>query len=130
MPAASAVLLVEDEDLVRTTVARVLSALGSPVVAVASAEEGLAALRAADHEFRAVLLDVRLPGLSGARAAGEIRSIAPELPILLMSGRSDEETEAALELQGVHYLQKPFGMEKLAAVLDRIAPADETDAEK
>ena len=130
MASAEAVLLVEDEELVRTTVARVLTAIGAPTTAVASAEEGLAVLGAGEVGFRAVMMDVRLPGLSGAEAAERIREIAPALPIVLMSGRMNEETEAALRLPGVHYLQKPFGMEKLAAALDRAAPVDRKPPEK
>jgi CheY-like chemotaxis protein len=79
---------------------------------VAAAHDGVEAvelLRANPGRFRVVLLDLTMPRMDGARALREIRLLAPELPIVLMSGYSEQELRHRFSgEERIEFLQKPF----------------------
>jgi two-component system, cell cycle sensor histidine kinase and response regulator CckA len=119
-PTASAsgtvVLLVEDDDAVRTSIERMLSADGYNVVAAADGEEAVDLARRVRMDI--VLTDVAMRGLNGRETAERIRHTHPDVPILFMSGYTDD----AVLRRGVGdretpFLQKPFGAEDLACAI-------------
>ncbi|MCA1995837.1 MAG: PAS domain S-box protein [Armatimonadetes bacterium] len=105
------VLVVEDEESMRTFLRSVLGSLGYAVEAAANAEEALARLRSDPPDL--VLTDLVMPGLSGAELAERIGRDYPGLPVLLMSGYTAQEplTKEAMELR---FLPKPFTITELA----------------
>jgi DNA-binding NtrC family response regulator len=110
------VLVVEDEEAARQTLADVLQALGYQVVAVESAEE--AGKLPADPAFDVLLTDFLLPGASGAQLAAGLVERWPNLKVIVMSGYAEDQVFKEQVSRGqVHFLQKPFTMEKLARVL-------------
>ena len=110
------VLVVEDEDGARASLAEVLAALGYRVTAVASAE-GVAALPAG-ATYDVLLTDFRLPGASGADLARELRARWPALRVILMSGyTADEAVRQGVSAGTMRFLQKPFDMDSLAREL-------------
>jgi CheY-like chemotaxis protein len=118
------VLLAEDEEGVREVVGRMLERMGFRVL---HAEDGMAALEALDRNTRAVtavLLDVSMPRMGGSEALRRIRETRPDLPVILMSGYTEQEVASKL-LNGDHgatgFLQKPFLPEDLASVLRHIS---------
>jgi PAS domain S-box-containing protein len=118
------VLLAEDEEGVREVVGRMLERLGFRVL---PAQDGIAALEALDRSDRAVtavLLDVSMPRMGGSEARRRIRETRPDLPIILMSGYTEQEVASKL-LNGnggaTGFLQKPFLPEDLAGILRQIA---------
>jgi PAS domain S-box-containing protein len=114
------VLLVEDEDGVREVVGRMLEHLGFQVL---PAEDGLAALETLqDHDgaVSAVLLDLSMPRMGGSEALRHIRERRPDLPVVLMSGYTEQEVASKLlddSTGAAGFLQKPFLPEDLATVL-------------
>jgi CheY-like chemotaxis protein len=87
---------------------------------VLPAEDGVAALEALDHTVTAVLLDVSMPRMGGSETLRLIRERRPELPVVLMSGYTEQEVASKLldDTPGaVGFLQKPFLPEDLASVL-------------
>ena len=79
--------------------------------------DALLALHADPHRFDAVVTDTHMPGMSGIDLAQEIGRLRPELPVVLVSGRS-ERSHAELAALGIrHHLDKPFGARELADVL-------------
>ena len=108
------VLLVDDEDLVRATVADMLADLGYEVVEAGSAA---AALRLLDGGLVPDLLvtDHLMPGLTGTELAHTVRQRRPNLPVLIVSGYAEVEG-IALDLPR---LTKPFRPADLAASLTR-----------
>jgi CheY-like chemotaxis protein len=119
-----AVLLVEDEHLVRLTAARILGRLGYRVTDCANAAEALAAAPAAAP--RILITDVDMPGLSGRELAARLRAARPGLLVLFTSGYTEEAFgEEALAEPGVGFLAKPYTAETLGAkvreMLDREA---------
>lgn len=111
------VLLVDDDELVQQSTEAVLEALGHQPRVVSSGEAGLALLEAG---FRPdlVILDMNMPGLGGRGTLPRIRALAPELPVLLATGRADK---TALDLVEAHprvaLLSKPFSLRELQARL-------------
>jgi two-component system, cell cycle sensor histidine kinase and response regulator CckA len=122
-----AILLAEDEELVRRLAHRVLEAQG---YSVRSAGSGKAALELAENGGRVDLLvtDVVMPGMSGRQLAEQLRTRQPDLKVLYLSGYTDDAVvrHGVLE-QNVFFLQKPFSpavlLGKVRAVLDSaVAP--------
>lgn len=114
-------LLVEDEDLVRTSTADMLAELGYAVQDAESAEE---ALRLVDRGLRFDLLvtDHLMPGMTGTELAHELRARRPDLPVLVVSGYADMDALAP----DLPRLSKPFRQADLAAKLAELAaPAAE-----
>jgi two-component system, OmpR family, copper resistance phosphate regulon response regulator CusR len=108
------ILVVEDEAGIRAFLARAFEAEGFQVEVVADGETGLARALAGDYEF--VILDLLLPGLDGLDVLRDIQAGRPELPVLILSARSDLPTKLrGFELGAVDYLAKPFSLDELLA---------------
>ncbi|HWF01017.1 MAG TPA: ATP-binding protein [Caulobacteraceae bacterium] len=110
---AGAVLLVDDEDLVRASTAQMLMDLGYSVVEARSGLEALERLK--EHRIRLVITDHLMPGITGAELAREVRGAGHPAPILILSGYAELE-ELAPDLPR---LAKPFRLSELA---DALAP--------
>ena len=108
------ILLVEDERKVASFVAR---ALRENAYAVDVAESGEKALELArDFVYDAVLLDVRLPGLSGIEVCQRLRRTGVRAPILMLTARGlVEERVEGLDAGADDYLTKPFALAELQA---------------
>jgi PAS domain S-box-containing protein len=107
------ILLVEDEEGVRKSVAGILRSLGYTVTTAASGEE--AGARPAEPAPDLLLTDVGLPGMTGAALAEGLRDRWPALKVVMMSGYLENEALRDLAAsRRVHFLQKPFDMRALA----------------
>jgi len=107
------VLVVEDDPSVRLFAQRVLEDAGFLVV---TAEDGACALEehARRPEVSAVLLDFTLPGLDGLETLRVLRGRSPRLPVVLMSGYTEQEIAGRCgETSEVGFLQKPFRSREL-----------------
>jgi CheY-like chemotaxis protein len=118
------VLLAEDEDGVREVVGRMLERMGFLVL---PAQDGVAALEALDRNHgavTAVLLDVSMPRMGGSEALQRIRENRPDLPVILMSGYTEQEVASKLingNQGATGFLQKPFLPEDLASLLRHVS---------
>ena len=110
--ASGTVLLVDDEDLVRSSTADMLADLGYAVVEAPSAEEGL---RLVSQGLRPDVLvtDHLMPGMDGVELARLLREQLPRLRLLVISGYAEAEGVAA----DLPRLEKPFRRADLARVL-------------
>ena len=109
------ILLVEDDEKIRASLLFQLRSEGFSAEAVASAEEALPRVAGqADEAPDLLLLDVRLPGMSGVELVRRLAERGPLLPTVIVSGEASiSETVEALRL-GVHDLiEKPFSRERL-----------------
>jgi len=115
---AEALLVVEDNALVRDFLLDALRGAGYAPVGVASAEEALERMAKEGARMRLVLSDVVMPGISGIELARRLRAERAHLPIVLMSGFSDDN--AALRATGESgcvFIRKPFDMIELCRLL-------------
>jgi PAS domain S-box-containing protein len=112
------ILVVDDEEFVRNTSGRILESRGYTVMFAVNGQEAIDAVRA-HPEITAVLLDLAMPVMPGDQAAPELRSLRPELPILLSSGYPEAEATRRFPAHGITgFLQKPYSA---GVLLDKIA---------
>ncbi|MEI7743381.1 MAG: response regulator [Chloroflexota bacterium] len=108
-------LVVDDDDLVRTLATRVLELAGLRVTAVADARDALVRLTAGPADVDLVLTDVEMPGaLDGLALAADLGTLAPWLPVIVMSSSDEALGRARILLGVVGVLAKPFAPQVLA----------------
>lgn len=112
------VLVVEDEDEVRSMILRTLQADGFHVL---EAPNGATALRvlaeAGDGRVGLVLTDLRMPVMDGRQLAAALARLRPSLPIVFMSGYTAQLMDMRLVCPGLTVLAKPFRNEDLLAMV-------------
>jgi PAS domain S-box-containing protein len=118
------ILLVEDDDAVRTYAERQLLALGYRVTAVGDGEAALAVLRQRT-DIDLLLTDVVMPGaMNGRELAHAARLIHPTLEVLFSSGYTEDDViRLGLRDGRVRLLSKPYGRAELAAAVQAVLPA-------
>src|SRR5262245_12354062 len=110
------ILVVEDDELVRDAVTRVLVREGYLVMTAATGHDAIALVRTPLSPIDVVLLDVRLPDVSGADLCARLRELHPTLPVVVCTGAADPEETAELIRLGVRRcFLKPVVMEELLA---------------
>ena len=115
-----AVLLIEDDDMLRKTTASMLSLLGFSVVEAQDGVEAIEVFRKRHGEIRAVVCDLTMPRLDGRKTVAALREIAGDIPAILTSGYHESIAKAP-DLPGV-ILSKPCGLSELrAAIVDAMA---------
>ncbi len=117
------ILIVDDEEVVRSVLEAVLAKAGLPFVSVETAEAALEEL--GKQQFHLIVTDKNLPGKSGLDLLREAKAMQPEIEVVMMTGYASKESAiGALDLGAAAYLEKPFEhvqvvREKLQGVLDR-----------
>ncbi|WP_217430946.1 PAS domain-containing hybrid sensor histidine kinase/response regulator [Sphingomonas bacterium] len=111
---AATVLLVDDEDLVRSATADMLRDIGYTVVEMASASQVLVAIRAG-LEADALVSDYLMPGMTGGQLIQELRAFGSRIPTLLVTGYAAAGDDVPAD---VKRLAKPFRQVDLAARID------------
>jgi PAS domain S-box-containing protein len=112
------ILLVDDEAALRTALAKVLEQHGFEVTAVPSAPDALRELDAT--AFDVLVSDVVMPTMSGVQLAAHVRADRPDLPIVLMSGYSEELDGVGEDAPLTRRLRKPFTHEELLTAVDAL----------
>lgn len=120
------VLVVDDEEMVRSLLVRMLGRLGYPVVACSSGEEAMAVFRDASQDgapFAAVITDLTMPGgMGGIETAAALHEIDPDAKILVSSGYSDDPAVAHYQDFGfAGSVRKPYSLDALREALDRVS---------
>ena len=122
-PPARRILVVDDEDTVRSVLARMLRSFGYEAETAANGQEAVQLFHNGRDNFSTVLLDLTMPELDGAETFREINRIRPELPVILMSGYSEQDAVAKFGAQGLAgFLQKPFQPDALRALVAKVVP--------
>jgi DNA-binding response OmpR family regulator len=110
----AAVLVVEDEALVRMMVVQALEDAGYAVCEAAEADGALAVL-GSHEEIGLIVTDIGLPGVSGRRLAAEARERRPDMKVLFMTGYTDSAVSRDALPDGFGVITKPFDLNDLAA---------------
>jgi PAS domain S-box-containing protein len=115
------VLLVEDEAPVRQMASRVLQEYGYRVIEAKDGQEALRLLERSDGRIRMLVTDVVMPEMDGRELARRAEALSPGLPVLYMSGYTDDEiVRRGLLEAGQPFLQKPFNPETLGGQVARM----------
>lgn len=111
------ILLVDDEERFRTTLGKMLKAQGLEVTALGSGREALEELGEKDYDV--VVLDMRMPDMDGIATLMEIKRIAPQIEVIILTGHASVDTAMeAMRLGGYDYLLKPCPVEDLLAKIE------------
>jgi CheY-like chemotaxis protein len=121
--ATATVLVAEDEEIIRTLVARTLREHGYEVIEARYGAEALELWEARRDDIGLLVSDIVMPGMSGVQLAARIAEERPEMRILLMSGFADPVAGDQLTVpNGAGFLEKPFTpSELLRHVRDALA---------
>lgn len=111
--------VIDDEDIVRKSLGRLLGAIGIPSTPYASAEAFLDAYQ--NDVTGCLLVDIRMPGMSGLDLLEELQRRGSALPAIVISGHTDERSSQRLaSLTIVGLLEKPFSLAQLRDMLARV----------
>jgi DNA-binding NtrC family response regulator len=112
------VLVVDDELLIRWSVAETLVAAGHRVFEACDASSTRQLLASLDAPLDAVLLDYRLPDSDDLSLLADIRRLSPRTAVVMMTAYGSAETTAEARRLGAHaVLQKPFDVRRVETVL-------------
>lgn len=116
------VLVVDDEEAVRRVISRKLRREGYDCVSAADGREALDKVTA-DH-FEVVLLDIKMPGMSGMQALPRIVAESPNTCVIMSTAVVDVQTALeALNLGACDFITKPFDLDDVARRVDRALEA-------
>jgi CheY-like chemotaxis protein len=112
------VLVVDDDDLVRRTMAATLLELGYGVVTAESGSRALELVRADPAGFTAVVLDLVMAGMSGAATFEALQHVRADLPVVVCTGFADDEhVDERVQRGAAAIVHKPFSADGLARAL-------------
>jgi len=113
----SAVLIVDDEDEVRTLLYEVVTGKGYKAIAVENGERALEELK--KHEFNLIFLDLVLPGLSGVEVLRHVKASEMEPVVAVITGYGNTLISIeAMNLGPTFFIRKPFEMNDILNILD------------
>jgi len=111
--AGKTVLVVDDHETTRQTIARMLEAGGFTVRTATNGVEALERLARESDEIDIVLSDVTMPEMGGIDLSYQIREQYPQMPIALVSGDVSDLERSIIGRQDVPFIKKPFHAESL-----------------
>jgi two-component system, cell cycle sensor histidine kinase and response regulator CckA len=115
------VLVVDDEQPIRTLLACVLEPMGYAVLGACDGHEALGVLREPSQRIDLVLLDVQLPECDGASVLRAIRRLRPGVPVVVQTGHVAEDLGAKLGGMSVEaVLEKPFHARNVIQLLEQL----------
>jgi FixJ family two-component response regulator len=118
MPNSSRISVVDDDESMRNALRGLLKSVGFQAELFASAEEFLTSGRLPGTAC--LILDVRMPGMSGVELQEQLIATDSAVPIIFMTAHGDEDARArALERGAVDYLHKPFSDDALLGAIAR-----------
>ncbi len=113
----STILIIDDDDQLRTSFKKLLTAEAYAVVEAASGEAGLEELKRGGTPDL-VVLDIRLPGINGAETFKKIHSRDPKLPVIIMTAYGSTETAIeTIKMGAFDYILKPFEIPEMLATI-------------
>ncbi len=114
------ILVIDDEEIIRNVLKRMLEKCGYQVIIASSAAEGIQLYTAMKNEIDLVISDLDMPVMSGDKCLAELQKITRDLNVLLMSGyRGDARVENTIKMGG-HYISKPISMYELSVIVNKL----------
>ena len=115
------VLIVDDEEMIRTLSVAMLEAFGFDTLVANDGEMALEIFRREGNRISLVLLDQSMPIMDGLTVLKELRRIRPDVKVLLASGYSKQEVSARFKGLGLNgFIQKPFNVKGLSDEVQRV----------
>jgi PAS domain S-box-containing protein len=115
------VLVVDDEEAMRSTVVRMMRPMGLDPVLAANGRDAVEIFRTNPAQFALVLLDLTMPHMDGEQTFTELRRLRPDVRVVLMSGYSAYESLVRFDGTGpASFLKKPFTIHTLHATIQKV----------
>jgi two-component system, cell cycle sensor histidine kinase and response regulator CckA len=115
------ILLVEDEEAVRSFAARALRMRGYNVLEASGGEEALEIVKNDDVKIDLIITDVVMPNMDGPTMVRHVKQLKPDLAVIFMSGYAEEAFRRNDQnSEDIHFLPKPFGLKQLAAKVKEV----------
>ena len=123
-PKGATILVVDDQEMVRTALVRLLAAQGYDSLAAPSADEALQVLAGSKPGGASVdlmLTDLRMPGMGGLELLRRAHAVAPDLPVMVITGYATVDSAVeAMKLGARDYITKPYGKEEVLLRVERV----------
>lgn len=114
------VLIADDEEGLRLSMAGILELEGHRVVTAADGDEAVA--RAREHAFDIAFLDIKMPGINGVEAFKEIKKLQPEIVVIMMTAFAvNDLIKEAIEEGAYACINKPFDMDRIIDTMKEVA---------
>jgi two-component system, cell cycle sensor histidine kinase and response regulator CckA len=115
---SGSIMVVDDEDIIRDMLCRILDSLGYSVIAFAGGKDALAHLKSNPDAVDLVILDMLMPTMSGIEVYNEIMEINSEAKILICSGYTASQHDELLDMEGIcGFIEKPFTIDDLTKLV-------------
>ncbi len=112
------ILIVEDEKILRISLADALKEEGYTVLAVPDGEEAILAIR--QGAFSLIITDIRLPGISGMEVLRQSMQIAPSAPVIVMTGYGNiKDAVESMRIGAFDYITKPFNLDEMFVTVNK-----------
>lgn len=113
------VLVVDDEPIIRQTLAQALTSIGHDVKTAINGEDALQAL--ADHPVELVLCDLKMPGMDGMELVSNIAQRYPQIQVIMISAHGTVTNAVeAMKLGAVDFIQKPFTPNEIRELVNQV----------
>lgn len=123
------VLVIDDEEMVREAVSDILELAEIETLTATGGAEGLLLYHAYQDRIGLVILDMRMPGMSGPETFEQLVAIDPDVRIVLSSGYNEADMTTFLATrQPVGFLQKPYDLKRLIQTVTEALDSAESDA--
>jgi DNA-binding NtrC family response regulator len=118
MTASFTILVIDDEQVMRDACDQILSREGCRVTSAGSGAEGLERIR--KERFDVIILDLKMPGLSGMEVLAKIEEETPKIPVIVITGYATIESAVeAMKIGAYDFIPKPFTPNVLRTIVSR-----------
>ena len=113
------ILIIDDEPLMRISIADALKAEGYQVKVAATGPEGVDLIK--KEQFEIIITDLRLPGLDGLQVLLTCKEVSPRTGVIVITAHGSVETAVeAMKMGAYDYITKPFSMDELLLIVKRL----------
>jgi two-component system phosphate regulon sensor histidine kinase PhoR len=120
MPDQINILVIDDEQIMREGCSRILSKDGWAVICAENGNQGLGEIQARSDKIDVILLDLMMPGMSGMEVLDHVRTIDPNLLVIVITGYATVESAVEAMKKGAYdFIPKPFTPDQLRIVVRR-----------
>jgi DNA-binding NtrC family response regulator len=120
---AATILIVEDDDLLREAVSKMLRKKGLGVIEAGDGFDALEVIQAPKHHIDVLLLDVTLPGASSRQVYEEACRLRPGMAVIVTSAKTEEMAAESLATRIERFLRKPFRLRDLLGTIREVLPS-------
>src|SRR4030067_2967987 len=114
------ILVIDDEQIMREGCSRILSKDGGAVICAENGTKGLEEIKGQSEKIDVILLDLMMPGMSGMEVLDHVRTIDPNLLVIVITGYATVESAVEAMKKGAYdFIPKPFTPDQLRIVVKR-----------